>query len=178
MDSIMIWLHGKKAYLTAVAAILGVIAAWASGEVSNKEAIFAVVVAIEAIFLRAGIAKSGPVMNGKTPLFWLAPLGLSLVLTQGCVGTQPMSNSQQYKIASVTVRAAVDSIKTAGQNKLISDEDIVAIDPFVKQAFDSLRSMRLAVLNKDPIKCQWYLLQVQQLVAKLGTMERSAKEMK
>jgi len=116
--------------------------------------------------------------SSRVALFWLAPLGLSLVLTQGCVGTQPMSNSQQYKIASVTVRAAVDSIKTAGQNKLISDEDIVAIDPFVKQAFDSLRSMRLAVLNKDPIKCQWYLLQVQQLVAKLGTMERSAKEMK
>ena len=112
----------------------------------------------------------------STPLF--LALGLSLVLTGGCVVTQPMSNSQQYGIASASVRAVVDSITVAGKNKLISDEDIVAIDPFIKQAFDSLRSMRVAVLSKDTIKCQWYLMQVQQIVAKLGTMELQAKEIK
>ena len=117
-------------------------------------------------------------ISPKTPLFLLGALGLSLVLTGGCVGTQPMSNSQQYGIASASVRAVVDSLTAAGKNKLISDEDVVAIDPFVKQAFDSLRSMRTAVLAKDPIKCQWYLLQVQRLVNKIGTMETQAKELK
>jgi len=113
--------------------------------------------------------------SARTPLFLL--LGLSLVLSSGCVGTQPMSNSQQYGIASASVRAVVDSITVAGKNKLISDEDIIAIDPIIKQAFDSLRAMRTAVLNKDSITVQWYLMQVQQLVAKLGTMETQAKEM-
>jgi len=109
--------------------------------------------------------------------FLLLGLLLPLVLTSGCVGTQTLSPSQQYGIASASVRAAADSIRTAGENGLISDEDIIAIDPVVRQAFDSLRSMRTAILEGDPITVQWYLIQVQGLVSKLSTMQLRAKEM-
>ena len=118
-------------------------------------------------------AKSGGVAVRSLIPFLILPL----VLTSGCVGTQTLSPSQQYGIASASVRAAADSIRTAGENGLISDEDIIAIDPVVRQAFDSLRSMRTAILEGDPITVQWYLIQVQGLVSKLSTMQLRAKEM-
>jgi len=108
----------------------------------------------------------------------IIPFLLPLVLMGGCVGTQPLSSSQQWGIASASVRAAVDSLKVAADSKLISDEDIVAIDPIVKQAFDSLRAMRTAALEGNPITVQWYLAQVQQLVPKITAMVLRAKEMK
>jgi len=186
MDTLMIWLNGKKTYLTALAFLVcGILA---DQGVTIPEYVWAALGALGLGFLRVGVAKSAPAetnnmvkpaKGSKIAPFLALGLGLSLVLTAGgCVGTQPMSNSQQYGIASASVRAVVDSLKVAGDNHLISDEDIIAIDPIIRQAFDSLRSMRTAILEQDTIKCQWYLLQAQQIVAKLGMMESQAKEMK
>jgi len=107
---------------------------------------------------------------------WLGVLMVPLVLMTGC-GVETLSPGQQYDIASSSVRSVVDSLKAAGDNGLISDEDIVAIDPFVQQAFDSLRAMRTEALQGNSVKTQWYLTQVRQLVAKLLTMRETAKEM-
>ena len=51
------WLSGKKAYLLAATAIVGVAIAWAEGSLTPTEAIAAIVVALQTVFLRAGIAK-------------------------------------------------------------------------------------------------------------------------
>ena len=57
MQKIKDWLKGKKSYLVAVGAILGVVVAWSAGEMGDLAAIQAVVAAVMAMTLRAGIAK-------------------------------------------------------------------------------------------------------------------------
>jgi len=51
------YLSGKKTYLVAFAAIVAVLVSWASGSVSDAEAIKAVVEAVLACTIRAGVAK-------------------------------------------------------------------------------------------------------------------------
>ena len=171
MDPIQKFLDGKKTYLTALAIlIVGILGYW---QLEVPEFVWAALGALGLGFLRAGVNKGAKPPSVKLILPFLLPL----VLMTGCVGTQALSPSQQYGIASSSVRAVVDSLKAAGENKLISDEDIVAIDPVVKQAFDSLRAMRTAILVDDPITAQWYLVQVQKLVMKILTMKTRAKEM-
>ena len=49
---------GKKTYILGVVGIVTTVVAWASGEVSDTEALVAVFVALQTMFLRAGIAKA------------------------------------------------------------------------------------------------------------------------
>lgn len=51
------WLAGKKTYLVGVAALIGVVVAWSTGEFTDFQALEAAFVAVQTIFLRAGIAK-------------------------------------------------------------------------------------------------------------------------
>ncbi|MCK5602407.1 hypothetical protein KAR91_11070 [Candidatus Pacearchaeota archaeon] len=50
-------LSGKKTYMIAIAAILGVVMAWGSGDMTAVEAIQSGVGAMLAMTMRAGIAK-------------------------------------------------------------------------------------------------------------------------
>ena len=51
-------IKGKKSYLLATATIIVTVVAWASGEITDTQGIAAVVVAVQSMFLRAGIAKT------------------------------------------------------------------------------------------------------------------------
>lgn len=179
MNDIREWLSGKKTYIVCLMGIIAAIAAWSQGELDNAKTAEAIFAAIMAATLRAGVQKSGPDGGNKTLPFLLAGLGLSVVLTGGCAwnGTQPLSNSQQYELASSSVRGISSTLRTAHADKLITDEDVVAIDPVMKQAFESLRKMRAEVLKGNPITVQWYLSEVQRLVLKITTMQNTAKEM-
>lgn len=50
---------GWKTIITAVAALLTAIAAWAAGELSNMQLAVAAFAALEVIFIRLGINKAG-----------------------------------------------------------------------------------------------------------------------
>ncbi len=52
------WLSGKKTYLVAALAILGAIVAYANGNMDLTQAISAIVAAILACTMRAGVMKS------------------------------------------------------------------------------------------------------------------------
>jgi len=58
MNKVQGFLKGKKTYLVALAAIVGVAIAWSQQDISNMDAIKAVVEAILACTIRAGIAKA------------------------------------------------------------------------------------------------------------------------
>ena len=58
MAKIIAFLKGKKAYITAVAAILAAAAAYLNGAIGIKELLEAIFAGIGMITLRAGIAKS------------------------------------------------------------------------------------------------------------------------
>jgi hypothetical protein len=49
----------SKSILLAIAAIVGTLAAYVAGEITLQVAILAILGAIEAMFIRAGIAKNG-----------------------------------------------------------------------------------------------------------------------
>ena len=51
------WLAGKKTYLLGAAGLIGTIVAWASGEVTLAQAVGAAFIALQSMFIRAGIAK-------------------------------------------------------------------------------------------------------------------------
>ena len=53
------FLKGYKTYLVAAAAIVGAVAGFATGELSLTEGIGAIVAAVTAMTMRAGIEKSG-----------------------------------------------------------------------------------------------------------------------
>ena len=53
-------LDGYKAYLIAAGAIIGAVGAWAAGTIELPVLIAAIIGALEAMALRAGIAKSSP----------------------------------------------------------------------------------------------------------------------
>lgn len=55
---ILEWLKGKKTYIVALSAIIGAIAAYATGEILLKEMIVVIVGAIIAMTERAAIKKS------------------------------------------------------------------------------------------------------------------------
>ena len=60
MNKIREFLSGRKTYIVGAGAIIAAVLAWTNGTLDNAQAIEAIVAALVAIFLRAGIAKSGP----------------------------------------------------------------------------------------------------------------------
>ena len=97
MDTVMLWLNGKKTYLVALAFLVcGILA---NQGIEIPEYVWAALGALGLGFLRVGVTKSGPtetnnmVTPTKTLPFLVAGLGLSLVLSSGCAG---MSNGQKY----------------------------------------------------------------------------------
>lgn len=51
-------INGYKTYITAVVGLLTVIMAWAAGEQELAEAVAAITVILEGLFLRAGVKKA------------------------------------------------------------------------------------------------------------------------
>ena len=59
-ESVMFsWLEGKKTYLLAAATILGAISTYLAGAITFMQLVEAVMAALTAMSLRAGITKSG-----------------------------------------------------------------------------------------------------------------------
>lgn len=58
LDKIRQAIAGKKTYLVAVAALIGTAVAWSEGAISNFDALVALYAAIQAICIRAGVAKA------------------------------------------------------------------------------------------------------------------------
>ena len=50
-------IKGKKTYLTGCVAILVAVVAWGSSEVTNVELATAIFIALQTMFVRAGVAK-------------------------------------------------------------------------------------------------------------------------
>lgn len=59
MDKIKDVLSGKKTYLLAAASIIGIIVAWLNGSMDNVSALKALIEALFAMTLRAGVSKVG-----------------------------------------------------------------------------------------------------------------------
>ena len=57
MESIRLKLSGWKTYLTSIAAIIGVVVAWSNNAMTTADAIQAIVTAVLAMTVRAGIAS-------------------------------------------------------------------------------------------------------------------------
>ena len=57
MEKIRMLLQGKKVYLTAAIGVLGALAAWADGQISGTGMLAALWGALQACFLRAGMAS-------------------------------------------------------------------------------------------------------------------------
>lgn len=57
MNSIKNWLDGKRTYIVVVIGLLTSLLAWLDGQIDSKAMIAAVLVALYAIFNRAGTAK-------------------------------------------------------------------------------------------------------------------------
>jgi hypothetical protein len=57
MSKVQAFLSGKKTYLVAVASILAIIIAYANGAMDSTAAIKAIIEAILAITIRAGVSK-------------------------------------------------------------------------------------------------------------------------
>jgi len=55
MSAIREFFKGKKTYLTCLAAVVAVLIAWSEGAIPDGEAIKDIVMAIVAIFVRAGV---------------------------------------------------------------------------------------------------------------------------
>jgi len=106
----------------------------------------------------------------------IIPFLLPLVLMGGCVGTKPLTSSQQYEIASSSVRAVVNSLNDAYEVGAISPKAFLTVNPAVQQAKVSLDDMYKAVLAGDTITSQWYLAQTQQIVRRITTMLLNAKK--
>jgi hypothetical protein len=58
LENIRTFLAGKKTYLVALSAILGVVISWINGSVENAEAIKLIVDALLAMTIRAGVSKT------------------------------------------------------------------------------------------------------------------------
>jgi len=59
MDAIRKFLAGKKTYLTGCGAILAAVVAWAAGTIELGGLAVAIITALQTMWIRAGIAKSG-----------------------------------------------------------------------------------------------------------------------
>jgi hypothetical protein len=57
MNSLRLWLQGKKTYVVAIGSIVAVIVAWVQGTTDTKTAVEMVVPLILAICLRSGISS-------------------------------------------------------------------------------------------------------------------------
>ncbi len=57
MNSIRNFLKGKKTYITAVIGLLGAVVAWADGDMSTMSLLGATWAAVQACFIRAGLAN-------------------------------------------------------------------------------------------------------------------------
>jgi len=98
------WLAGKKTYLVALAAILAAGIAWVSGELTNVQTVEAIVAAVIAATMRAGVAK-GEVRRAILPF----AVG-SLLLMGGCSAN--MSNGQKYIITCQTYATTANTVAT------------------------------------------------------------------
>ena len=59
LQKIELWLQGKKTYLVMIAAILGAIAAYSTGDMTLIQALEAIMAALGLGALRSGVAKVG-----------------------------------------------------------------------------------------------------------------------
>ncbi len=57
MNKLRNFLKGKKAYITAAIGLLGAVIAWADGQIDGVAVLAAVWAAVQACFIRAGIAN-------------------------------------------------------------------------------------------------------------------------
>ncbi|MFB3894427.1 MAG: hypothetical protein ACE15C_20695 [Phycisphaerae bacterium] len=57
MNSIRNFLRGKKTYITAAIGLLGAVVAWADGDMSTMSLLGAAWAAVQACFIRAGLAN-------------------------------------------------------------------------------------------------------------------------
>lgn len=60
MERIRLWLSGKKTYLTGVAGILTALAGWSAGTIDAGALVNAIMIALQAMTLRAAVAKVVP----------------------------------------------------------------------------------------------------------------------
>lgn len=57
MNKVREFLKGKKAYITAAIGLAGAVVAWADGQIDGVALLAAVWAAVQAVFIRAGIAN-------------------------------------------------------------------------------------------------------------------------
>lgn len=55
MTQLRMWLRGRKTYLVAAGAIIATVAAWAAGDIETAAAVQAIVGALLAATIRAGV---------------------------------------------------------------------------------------------------------------------------
>lgn len=58
MTTIKAFLAGKKTYIVAISAILGVVISWSNGSIGDAEALRSIIEAVLACTIRAGVAKA------------------------------------------------------------------------------------------------------------------------
>jgi hypothetical protein len=64
MTKIREFLRGKKTYLTAGIGLLGALAAWSDGQITNISLAAALWAAVQTCFIRAGVATEMAKANG------------------------------------------------------------------------------------------------------------------
>ena len=57
MNKVREFLKGKKAYITAVIGLLGVVVAWADGQIDTLALLAGIWAAAQTVFIRAGIGN-------------------------------------------------------------------------------------------------------------------------
>ena len=57
LGNIREFLRGKKAYITAAIGLAGAVLAWADGQIDNLALLAAIWAALQACFIRAGVAN-------------------------------------------------------------------------------------------------------------------------
>ena len=57
MNKVREFLQGKKSYIMAIIGLLGAVMAWADGQIDGAGLVAGVWVAVQTMFIRAGIAK-------------------------------------------------------------------------------------------------------------------------
>ena len=57
METITLWLRGKKTFIVGIGAVVAVVVAWSVGEMEAQQAIEAIVAALMGMFIRAGVTN-------------------------------------------------------------------------------------------------------------------------
>jgi len=182
MDSLMIWLNGKKTYLTALAFLVcGILA---NQGVTIPEYVWAALGALGLGFLRVGVAKSAPAetnnmvkpasKGSKIAPFLALGLGLSLVLSAGgCTG---LSNGQKYILTCQTVEATAKTITTLDKAGAFGTADRARIKAMGKLAKTLILKMRDDLIGGDTSMNFSYLLtQLQTVLDELLRMQLQAE---